>query len=212
MQFSVTFARLTLWKVAAGPLALVMKNQILTIVSAALLIGSATANAQSKLQITINGTCSTMDSLGRIVAKPLNNQTLLLAAAQAGGTSTAGLALAYHINGNPLGDTIDVINRTNGATLTTLYGLYFGEDFGRQLLLSASHKQMQRIEYIYTSQNDHSVGSAWLTDYYFFDNNGNTNKTYVLGQMQWIVTTDSTHTNTQVCNATFSTTKPFTFQ
>ena len=34
---------------------------------------------------------------------------------------------------------------------------------------------------------------------------------YVLGQMQWIVTTDSSHTNTQVCTATFTTLKPWRF-
>ena len=181
----------------------------------ALLIATAKVDAQNKLQMVITGNCSTMDAQGHIVSKPLNNQTLLQEAAKAGGlTSTAGLGLAYHINGNTDigGDTIEVINRTNGTTLATLYGLYFGESFGRQALLSASHAQMKRLEYIYTSQNDHSVGSALLTEYFFFDSNGNTNKTYVLGQMQWIIQTDSTHTNSQVCTASFTTLRPWTFQ
>jgi len=160
----------------------------------------------------LTGTCFTMDSQGRIVSQTINNQTLLQQAATADGLKdTSGLGLAYHISGNDLGDTIEVINRTNGVTLTTLYGLYFGESFNRQALLSASHRQMKRVEYIYTSQNDHSVGSALLTDYYFLDSNGNTNTTYVLGQMQWIVTTDSSHTNTQVCSASFTTLKPWNF-
>jgi hypothetical protein len=30
--------------------------------------------------------------------------------------------------------------------------------------------------------------------------------------MQWIVTTDTTHTNTQVCSATFTTLRPWKFQ
>ena len=190
-----------------------MKNQFLTIFSAALVLGAAETQAQNQLQLLISGTCSTLDAQGHIVSEPINNQTLLKAAAAAGGlTSTAGLGLAYHLNGNDLGDTIDVINRTNGTTLTTLYGLYFGESFGRQALLSDSHRQMKRLEYIYTSQNDHSLGSALLTDYYFLDNNGNTNSIYVLGQMQWIVTTDATHTNTQVCTASFTTFRPWKFQ
>jgi hypothetical protein len=104
-----------------------------------------------------------------------------------------------------------VINRNDGTTLNTLFGLYFGESFGRQSLLSASHRQMKRLEYIYTSQNDHSLGSALLTDYFFLDNNGNTNAIYVLGQMQYIITTDSTHTNAQICSATFTTLKPWKF-
>jgi hypothetical protein len=147
------------------------------------------------------------------VSKPLNNKVLLQQAAKAGGTSDiSGMALAYHIGGNDLGDTIEVINRTNGTTLATLFGLYFGESFGRQALLSGSHKQMKRLEYIYTDQNDHSLGSALLTDYYFLDSNGNTNRTYVLGQMQYIVTTDANHPHTQVCNATLTTLRPWTFQ
>jgi hypothetical protein len=190
-----------------------MKKQFLTILSATLLLGAAETQAQTKLQLTISGTCSTMDAQGHIIAQPINNQTLLKAAAAAGGlTSTAGLGLAYHLNGNDLGDTIDVIDRTNGNTVSTLYGLYFGESFGRQALLSASHRQMKRLEYIYTSQNDHSLGSALLTDYFFLDNSGNTNSIYVLGQMQWIVTTDATHTNTQVCTANFATLRPWKFQ
>src|SRR5690349_14321221 len=189
-----------------------MKKKLFGILAAGVLISAINAGAQSKLQVQLSGTCFTMDSQGRITTQVINNQTLLQAAAAAGGLKdTSGLALAYHVQGNDLGDTIDVISRTNGATLTTLYGLYFGESFGRQALLSASHRQLKRIEYIYTSQNDHSLGSALLTDYYFLDTNGNTNATYVLGQMQWLVTPDSTHTNTQVYSATFTTLKPWKF-
>jgi len=188
-----------------------MKKQLFGIIAASVLI-SMNAGAQSKLQVQLSGTCFTTDSQGRITTQVINNQTLLQHAAAAGGLKDAsGLGLAYHIHGNDLGDTIDVISRTNGATLTTLYGLYFGESFGRQALLSASHRQLKRLEYIYTTQNDHSLGSALLTDYYFLDSNGNTNATYVLGQMQWIVTTDSSHTNAQVCTATFTTLKPWNF-
>jgi hypothetical protein len=188
-----------------------MKRQILTLLSGLVVAFGLNAHGQ-QLQILLSGTCNTLDDQGHIVSKPINNQTLIQQAATAGGlNSTAGLALAYHINGNALGDTIDVINRTNGATLTTLFGLYFGESFGRQALLSSSHRQMKRIEYIYTTQNDHSLGSALLTDYFFFDTNGNTNKTYVLGQMQYLITTDATHTNTQVCTACFTTLSPWKF-
>ncbi|HLX70914.1 MAG TPA: hypothetical protein VKV04_14910 [Verrucomicrobiae bacterium] len=188
-----------------------MKKQFLTILSGISLVLGVDAHAQ-KLQMALSGTCSTLDAQGHIVSQPINNQTLLQQAATAGGlNSTSGLGLAYHINGNSLGDTIEVINSNNGTTLTTLYGLYFGESFGRQLLISASHKQMKRLEYVYTDQNSHSLGSALLTDYFFFDNSGNTNATYVLGQMQWIITTDSTHTNAQVCTANFTTLRPWKF-
>jgi hypothetical protein len=70
---------------------------------------------------------------------------------------------------------------------------------------------MKRIEYIYTDQNNHSLGSVLLTDYFFFDTSGNTNAIYVLGQMQWIITTDAKHLNTHVCTASFTTTQPWQF-
>lgn len=189
-----------------------MKNQLLTMVSVVLMGWATSGIAQDKLQIVISGTCYTTDGQGRIVPQAINNQTLLQKAAQAGGlTDTSGLALAYHLNGNSLGDTIEVINRTTGATLSTLFGLYFGESFGRESLLSASHRQMKRIEYIYTDQNSHSLGSVFLTDYFFLDTSGHTNATYVLGQMQYLLLTDSTHTNAQVCTANFTTLSPFKF-
>jgi hypothetical protein len=189
-----------------------MNKQFLAVLCGALLVSAANVRAQSKLQLVLTGTCSTFDAQGHIIAQPINNQTLLQQAAAAGGLKdTSGLGLAYHLNGNELGDTIEVINSTTGATLSTLFGLYFGESFGRESLLSASRKQMKRIEYIYTDQNSHSLGSVLLTDYFFFDNNGNTNAIYVLGQMQYLILPDSSHTNTQVCAATFATLKPWKF-
>ncbi len=190
-----------------------MKKQLLTMASVVVLAWATSGNAQNQLQMNLSGFCYTTDGQGRIVPQVVNNQTLLQQAAEAGGlTDTSGLGLAYHLNGNSLGDTIEVINRTNGVVLKTLFGLYFGESFGRESLLSASHRQMKRIEYLYTDQNSHSIGSALLTDYFFLDNSGNTNATYVLGQMQWLTLTDATHTNAQVCTASFTTTRPWKFQ
>jgi hypothetical protein len=186
-------------------------NRLLKLCTLTLLAGT-TALAQNQLQVTINGSCSTLDANGKIVAKPINNQTLLKDFAKSHGlSSTSSFTLAYHIRGNDLGDTIDVINRTNGASVFTLFGLYFGEDFARPSLRSASGQQVKRIEYIYTDQNSHSLGSALLTTYYWLDGNGNTNSTAVVGQMQYLIAPDATHTNTQVCSASLLAIKPLTF-
>src|SRR2546423_10935915 len=100
--FCLEFARLTPWQKNSSPIALVMKKQTLTVL-ATILLSAGSAGAQSKLQMVLNGTCYTKDAQGHIVARAINNQTLLLQAAQAGGsTGTTGLALAYHIGGNSL--------------------------------------------------------------------------------------------------------------
>ncbi len=164
--------------------------------------------------MSLAGSSATTDSSGRIVSHTLNNQSLLQDFAAANGLQdTSGLALAYHLHGNDLGDTIEVINRTNGASLYTLFGLYFGEDstLGRAGLLSASGRQMRRIEYVYTDQNSHSMGSAYLVNYFYFDANGNTNKTYVFGNMQWVVMPTAFQTNVQVCTASLTTYRPWAF-
>ena len=185
-----------------------MTNQILKLCTLIVLAG-ASALAQDKLQVTITGSSSTLDSKGHIVTKPINNSTLLKDFARAHGvTNTSPYTLTYHVGGNALGDTIDVVTRTNGATVFTLFGLYFGEDFDRPSLRSSSGQQVKRIEYVYTDQNSHSLGSALLTTYYWLDDGGNTNATGVVGQMQYLIARDSIHTNTQVCTASFLAFKP----
>lgn len=188
-------------------------ERLLQATGALFLMMTFSAQAQNQLIFVLKGSCATTDSNGHIASKPVNNQTLLTDYAQTHGmgTNISGLALAYHIGGNELGDTIDVINRTNGATVFTLFGLYFGESFGRMALLSSSRQQLRRLEYIYTDQNSHSLGSALLTDYYFLDSNGNTNATYVLGQMQYVTLPDSISANAQICTASFYTTRPWKF-
>ena len=193
-----------------------VKKLLISGAAASILLAVPAARAQTTTptlyQMALSGTVWTTNSTGHILPYYINNRTLLKQVADADGiTDFSSWALAYHVGGNALGDTIDIINRTDGTVFTTLYGLYFGESFGRMSLLSASGKQLKRIEYIYTDQNSHSLGSAFLTDYYFFDASGNTNNIVILGQMQWLVVPDSTHSSMQVYTASFTTTGPFRF-
>jgi hypothetical protein len=179
------------------------------------LMAFATLHAQTlptKYQMTLSVVCWTTNNSGQIIQQNFGNQTVLRQAANANGvTDFSNWVLAYHLGGNELGDTIEIIDRNTGHTLQTLFGLYFGEDFGRQALLSASTRQLKRIEYVYTDQNSHSLGSALLTQYNYFDNMGHTNKIYVIGQMQYVVTQDAKHPRTQICTANFTTMKPWNF-
>jgi hypothetical protein len=62
-----------------------MNKHFLTILTSVVLVLAVEAHAQTKLQMVISGTCSTLDAQGRIVSQPINNQTLLQQAATAGG-------------------------------------------------------------------------------------------------------------------------------
>ncbi len=169
---------------------------------------------QALFHCTISGHSATTDSSGRIIDQPLNNQTLLSEYALSQGyTNTSWLDLAYHVGGSSFGDTIDVIVRTNGTVGHTLLGFYFGEDptLGRAGLLSGSGRQQRRLEYIYTDQNTHSMGSALLTDYYWLDASGNTNNQAHFGQLAWIVVPDAVHGKVHVNSASMTTTGPYTF-
>ncbi len=183
-----------------------------------LLLGQATSQAQALYQIVFTGTSSTTDSTGKIVTRKTNNQTLLEDfGANQGVTNVSYLALAFHMKvpgEDSLGDTIDVINRTNGTFYYTLFGFYFGEDptLGRAGLLSGSGRQQRRVEYIYTDQNSHSMGSALITNYYWLDAQGNTNNAVAFGQMQWVITPDAVSTNTRICTGNFTTVRPIRFQ
>jgi hypothetical protein len=182
------------------------------------LLCQATTSAQPLYQVVFTGTSSTTDATGKIVTRTTNNQTLLQEFVKnQGGTDTSYLALVYHMKAagdSALGDTIDVINRTNGTYYATLIGFYFGEDptLGRTGLISGSNRQQRRIEYIYTSQNSHSMGSALITNYYWFDTQGHTNNVMAFGTMQWIINPDAVSSNTRVCTGTFTTVKPIKFQ
>lgn len=187
-------------------------NRLLLTVCAALLAGQINCTAQQPLyRIAFSGSCATTDSSGHIVSHPINNRTLLQDFGALHSTPTSGLGLAYHFGGNELGDTIDVINRTNGATIYTLFGLYFGESFGRMELPSSSGRQIKRLEYVYTDQNSHSLGSALLTTYYWFNTDGSTNRAAVLGNMQYLILPNNLHTNVQVCTGFFEALQPWQF-
>lgn len=196
-----------------------MKSRpLLYAVPAVLLICQTTTPGQPLYQMVFSGTSSTTDSKGVIVTRKTNNQTLLQDYGKNHGvTDVSYLALAFHMKmpgEDRLGDTIDIINRTNGTFYDTLIGFYFGEDatLGRTGLISGSGRQQRRIEYIYTDQNSHSMGSALITNYYWFDTQGHTNNAMAFGQMQWIRNPDNVSTNTQVNTGSFITVKPIKFQ
>src|SRR5262245_57003701 len=108
-------------------------------VAALILPGICCAADPVLFTLTYKGTCYQTDASGKIVGKQVTEKTLLEDFANAGGiTDLKTLAVVYHVGGSDLGDTIDVVNATNGQPLGTLFGLFFGEAFGRTAITNGT--------------------------------------------------------------------------
>ncbi len=171
--------------------------------AAALLIGRGNAAAQSyyEYKFVFNGTAYQTNAAGDIVGTPITDQTLLQSRAVLGGiTDLSTIAIVYHLNGGSLGDTIDIIS-TNGATLTTEFGLYFGSaaSLGRTAVTNLTQTEQRRLDYVYTfngsqytDSNPDSVGAAITTKRFLVDSAGNTNM-FIEGQISWDVQPQGTN-------------------
>lgn len=164
------------------------------------------AHAQSEYQWVFRGTRYQQSSDGRLVGTPFTEKTMLQEALAAGGiTDASPYAVVYHVAGSSFGDTVDIVYRTNGVAVKTLYGFFFGQDFGRILLANAEGTQEKRLDYIYTDQNSHSLGSAFITKRIMPDKKG-TRRVVLEGQMQWVVQPQG-NIPAQICVGRFSTGK-----
>jgi hypothetical protein len=188
---------------------------------ATLAIASLTAFTASgqyyEYQFQFHGTAYQTNATGNIVGTPITDQTLLADRAYSGGiTDLSTVAIVYHIGGGSLGDTIDIVNATNGATLTTEFGLYFGSSatYGRTAVTNATQTEERRVDYIYTFSNSgytisnpDSVGAAFVTKRYLSDGAGHTN-TVIDGTISWDALPHGTNNYNLVCVGSFTLGKP----
>lgn len=186
--------------------------------AACILLWQLNAPAQSPFlyNLTMRGTYYQTNGSGDFVATPITDKVIVQAAAQAGGVSPSSIALVYHLQNSGLGDTIDLVNSTNGSTLVNLFGLYFGDDatLGRSAATNATRTVIRRLDYVYTQQNttfttfnSHSMGSSFTVKRFLTDTNGITHLT-VEAQMCWIANPSGTN-GTRLFTVNFSTTTPF---
>ena len=177
-----------------------------------------TAMAQSPFlyHMTLRGTSYQTNATGNLAPTPLTEKVLVDDAATKGGVSPSSVLLVYHLQSSGLGDTIDFVDANTGITLSTLFGLYFGDDatLGRTAATNATQTEVRRLDYIYTQQNttytsynSHSMGSAFTVKRFLTDTNGIT-QVVVEAQMSWIANPSGTN-GTRVCTANISTSTPF---
>jgi hypothetical protein len=192
-------------------------TQSFAVTGAALLIGwfGARGQSYSEYKFIFTGMAYETNASGKLVGTPITDQTLLQDRARLGGiTDLSTISIVYHLNGNALGDTVDVISNDNGQVLVTEFGLYFGSDsgLGRTAVTNATQTQQMRADYIYTSNgstytfdNFDSVGLS-ITSKNFAITNGSTNAV-ISGSMSWGVAPQRTN-GSILCIGNFSLGQP----
>ncbi len=174
------------------------------------LAGAPRASAQYLFSVTFRGTNYQADATGKVVPHPMTEQSILQELAAAIGADPKSWALVYHVAANGFGDALEVVNASTGATLSTYLGFYFGDtaSLNRVAITNAPGTETRRIDYLYTDQNTHSMGAAFVTKRYPHDAAGNT-RTTIEGFLHWVVAPTASG-GTRICVGTFTTTRPFT--
>jgi hypothetical protein len=161
----------------------------------------ALAQSYSEYKFIFSGTAYQTNTAGKLVGTPISDQTLLQDRARLGNIpDLSTVSIVYHINGNPLGDTIDVVSNSTGQVMTTELGLFYGSygGLGRTAVTNAAQTEVRRMDYIYTFNsstytfnNDDSVGCS-ITSVSVATTNGSTNA-MIQGTMSWGVEPQNTN-------------------
>jgi hypothetical protein len=195
-----------------------MKLIKFAITGAVLMLGGILARGQtySEYQFVFYGTAYQTNAAGTMVATRITQETLLKSrAAQGNLTNLNSLAMVYHIDGNELGDTVEIVS-TNGTYVTTEFGFYFGADsaLGRTAVGTANTSGERRVDPIYTFDNSEytysnsdSVGAAFTYKRFMKGARGVTNA-IIEGSMSWEVIPTGTNTSPVLCIGTFTLGRP----
>jgi hypothetical protein len=124
----------------------------------------------------------------------------------------SSLSLSYHVNADSRGDTIEIVDTKTGHMLYPLLSFFFGTAFDRKSLDSADGLTKMRIDYVYSHQLNHSVGSTLTKIVTTPGRNGKPDRTLINGQFDYIVVPDAHHPVMQLCNGNFMTGKAMTVQ
>lgn len=168
------------------------------------IIQAPTANAQNTFDFKFIGTCYTTNRQGEAVRTLLTHNTLLREEARRLGRSDfSNLALVYRIRGSQFGDTVDLVRKDTGEVLSSVFGFFFGADASllRDFIMNAAGTEEKRLDYLYTRQNSHSMGAAFVTRT-GTDLRAVSDDFRVRGEMHYIVTSEGGWSQ-KVCEGRF---------
>ena len=157
------------------------------------------ARAEQFFLMNFKGTLTVTTTDKKLVNKPITSADVAAVNLQSIGiTDTNPFVLVFHQDQSDLGDTIEVVNKTNGVFAVGVLRLYFQEKLDR-----ADGTLSKRFAYGYNYIDGNSFGTAILNERTTINKNGQTN--FVIdGSLQWYWTNSM-----QVWSGTFSTGQPF---
>ncbi len=176
---------------------------------------SAIGQQATMYKFVFKGMTYQKDASGNIVGVPITDADLVRDRAQAGGVDPSTLAIVYHLNGDPKGDTVEVVNAKDGSVQVLEFGFWFGSDpsLGRSALQNDSGTEIRRVDQLftlsdssYTSGNSHGMGTVFITKRFIKDSAGNTHVT-IEGPLQWIVNPVGS-SSTKICYGVFTASQP----
>jgi hypothetical protein len=139
------------------------------------------ARAEQRLLMNFKGTLTTTTSDPKLPHKPINSDGLVSHCLQTIGlTNSSPFTLVYHQDSSDIGDTIEVVNKTNGVFACGVLRLYFQEHFER-----ADGTLSKRFSYGYNYIEGNSFGTAILNERTMLDKQGHTNRFVIDGSLQW---------------------------
>jgi len=174
---------------------------------------SAAAAQPYLFKFLFKGVCYQKDASGNLVVTNITDQTLLQDRAAAGGLDPNTLAIAYHLGGDPKGDTIEIIRTSDNAKLAFEFGFWFGDDtsLGRLAVTNNAGTEIRRVDQVFTLENStytwsngHGVGSAVTGKRFITDSLGNQHWVFD-GRMEWMVNAPS---GVKICSGTWSASQP----
>jgi hypothetical protein len=193
-----------------------VKTQIAICVALAVCVSVAYTQQQPRVfKLNFKGTAYQRDGTGNLVGVPITEQHLIAARM---GVNTQNMALAYILDGDEKGDTIELINTATGEKNGLWFGLWFGDDrtmqLGRTALTNATQTEIRRVDQVFTlefseysSQNGHGVGTSFVAKRFVRDTSGNV-RTTIDGQIQWLVNPWGTNRWAKICHGSFVATQP----
>lgn len=177
-------------------------------------LATHTLQGQGLYKFVFKGMCYQADTNGKVVNIPFTDQTIINERAAAGGVDPSTLALVYHVGADARGDTVEIVNSSNGSSILMEFAFFYGADptFNRMALTNSAATDIRRVDQLFTFSDSphtcsatHGMGTAYTAKKTIGVTNG-ISYFKIEGTLQWIVNPVN-GASSKACYGTFTATQ-----